>query len=330
MIITRTPFRISFVGGGSDIPEFYQKMPGAVISTSINKYMYISTHDFFDYDMIRIKYSHTETVKSVQDLKHPIVREVLKEFDISGAIEISSNADIPAGCGLGSSSSFTVGLIHNLVTKNGKFFRKDYLAQKACEIEIERLQEPIGKQDQYAASFGGLNVIRFHENGSVKVEPVHLSRKIQQEFESNLFMFYTGMQRSASEILADQQKALPEKERHSVLNNMVGCVDAFADALRYGELDAIGPILRKNWDLKIQLSPKISNSFIQEYYEKGIRSGASGGKLLGAGGGGFLLFYCEKKYQERLKAAMSPLRSLNFKFDSDGSKVLFVSDDQIL
>ncbi|MCK5867749.1 MAG: hypothetical protein KAG14_05055, partial [Mycoplasmataceae bacterium] len=195
MIITRTPFRISFVGGGSDLAAFYEKSQGAVLSTSINKYMYISSHKFFEEDKIRIKYSKTETVNAVADLEHPILRNILERFKITGGLEISSIADVPAGTGMGSSSSFTVGTLHNLSAATGQYATKEQLAQMACDVEINQLQEPIGKQDQYAAAYGGLNVIEFLANGNVNVRPVVMSAETNKALQENLVMYYIGNQR---------------------------------------------------------------------------------------------------------------------------------------
>ncbi len=327
MIITKTPFRISFVGGGSDLKEFYSKSQGAVLSVSINKYMYISSHNFFDDDSFRIKYSQTETVASVEDLQHPIVREALKKFQINGAVEISSNGDVPSGTGLGSSSAFTVGLLHNLYTRKGKYVSKRQLAEEACDIEINRLHEPIGKQDQYGAAIGGLNIFRFNADGTVSIEPVHLKRDLNKKLQNNLLMFYTGQKRSAGSILADQKKETAKADKFKILQEMVGLVDELRDTLYAGDLDGFGRLLHKNWLLKKQITTKISDSFIDDLYEKGLENGALGGKLLGAGGGGFLLFYCNEAEQPKLRQALKDLKELKFKFENDGSRIVYVGDE---
>src|SRR3989344_5167702 len=293
MIITRTPFRISFVGGGSDMEGFYKYSQGAVLSTTINKFMYIYSHNFFDEDKIRVKYSQTETVTDINKLKHPILREVIKKFKIKGALEISSNADVPAGTGLGSSSSFTVGLLHNLYTVFGKFITKEQLARESCDIEINKLKEPIGKQDQYAAAFGGLNLIRFNSSGKVNVEPLHLKKKTYVALQKNLLMFYTGSQRKTASILLEQKNNLNSKGKFEILKKMVELVWELHDSLYNGDLNKFGTILHKNWLLKQQLASKISNPVINDLYDKALKNGAIGGKLLGAGGGGFLLLYCD-------------------------------------
>lgn len=328
MIITKTPFRISFVGGGSDLKEFSSQNQGAVLSATIDKYMYISTHKFFDTDKIRIKYSQTETVVNVDNIKHPIIKEVLKKFKISGAIEISSNADVPAGTGLGSSSSFTVGLLHNLYTLIGKVVTKKQLAEEACDIEIDRLNEPIGKQDQYAAVFGGLNIIKFNTSGSVEVEPIHLKQGIYETLQNNLLMFYVGEQRLSSSILSELKSNMQSQKNADILKKMVELVWDLRDSLYSGELAHFGEIVHKNWILKQQLASNINNTYIDELYKKALKHGAIGGKLLGAGGGGFLLFYCQQDNQKELRAAMAPLRELKFKLENEGSKLIYVGKEE--
>ena len=327
MVITKTPFRVSFVGGGSDLEAFYRHEGGAVLSTTINKFMYISSHTFFDSDRIRVKYSQTETVTNVAELKHPIVREVLKKFKVRGAVEVSSNADVPAGTGLGSSSSFTVGLLHNLYTEAGQFVSKRKLAEEACEIEIEKLKEPIGKQDQYAAAFGGLNVFKFNPDGTVVVELIHLIRETYQSLQRNLLMFYIGEQRKTSLILTEQKSNLQSQKNIDTLKKMVELVWKLRDALHDAELDEFGKILHENWLLKKKLASKISNSVIDTIYDTALENGAVGGKVLGAGGGGFFLFYCDQKNQRRLRNALSSLREMPFRFENEGSKIVYVGDE---
>jgi len=327
MIITKTPFRVSFVGGGSDLEEYYSQRTGAVLSTTINKYMYISSHNFFDDESIRIKYSQTETVKDINNLQHPIAKEVLKKFNINGALEVSSSGDVPSGTGLGSSSSFTVGLLHNLYTRSGKHATKEQLSEEACEIEIEKLGEPIGKQDQYAAAFGGINIFKFNPDGTVNVEQIHLKKEVNKRLQNNLLMFYTGQQRSASEILKQQKKVTGQSDKSKILEEMVGLVWKMRDALYNDELTLFGTILHENWLLKKQITNKISGTFIDEIYERGLKNGAVGGKLLGAGGGGFMLFYCEEENQAKLRKELRDLKEMHFKFDNEGSKVIYVGDE---
>ncbi|MDD2772934.1 MAG: hypothetical protein PHP45_04480 [Elusimicrobiales bacterium] len=329
MIITKTPLRISFVGGGSDMEEFYSRKEGAVLSVAINKYMYLSSHHFFDRDKIRVKYAKTETVADISQLQHPIVREALRQFRINGALEISSNSDVPAGTGLGSSSAFTVGLLHNLYTRSGKFATKETLAAQACDIEINRLGEPIGRQDQYACAYGGLNVVRFMQLGDVMVEPLHLGKQIYKTLQSNLLLFYTGDQRLASAILSEQKKNAAAPDKAEILSRMVELVWKLRDALYSGDLRAFGGLLHENWLLKKRLASGITNPAIDALYEKGLANGASGGKLLGAGGGGFLLFYCEPENQAGLRSAFSDHIEMKFKFDSEGSKVIYAADEYL-
>ncbi len=322
MIITKTPFRISFVGGGSDLEAFYSQSPGAVLSTSINQYMYISSHKFFEEDKIRTKYSQTETVNSLKELKHPILRTALEKFGITGGIEISSISDIPGGTGMGSSSSFTVGLLHNLHVTKSSFASKEMLASEACEIEIDILKEPIGKQDQYAAAYGGLNVIEFHKNGLVSVDPLYLAQDTYNALQDNLCLYYIGNQRSASSILSEQKKNTAQADKFTTLQNMVKLVYELRDVLMKGNLDEFGKLMHENWMMKQQLASGISNPLINELYDVALKNGAIGGKLLGAGGGGFMLFYCPKEKQAKLDEALKQVRRFQFKFEQEGSKLI--------
>lgn len=326
MIITRTPYRISFFGGGSDLEDFYSKSPGAVLSVGINKYMYITSHGFFHPDRIQVKYSVTENVGTLAELAHPIVREILQKFEISGGIEISSIADIPAGTGLGSSSSFTVGILHNMYVQQGKYATKDELAEAACDIEINRLREPIGKQDQYAAAFGGLNIFRFLSSGRVTTEQIYLNKNSSEEFLGHLMLFYTGRQRSASKILQEQKTNMQKQDKISVLKEMVAMVDPGRDALYAGNYTEFGKILHAGWLLKKQLAVKISDDDIDVMYDRALQNGAIGGKLLGAGGGGFMLFCCSPQDRERLRSALPEFKEVPLNFDYEGTKVIYVGD----
>lgn len=328
MIITRTPFRISFVGGGSDMETFYKRHPGAVLSTSINKYMYISSHRFFFPGQVRVKYSETETVNSIDELKHPLLREAMRKTGVTQGIEISSIADIPSGTGMGSSSSFTVGLLHCLYAVKREYVTHEQLALEACEIEIEILGEPIGKQDQYAAAFGGLNIIHFHPNGDVRVEPLYVKNDIYKRLQDNLLMFYVGNQRKASVILAEQKKNASHEEKFNLLRSMVLLVSDLRNCLYTGQLDDFGKIMHENWILKQKLASQITNTQIDDIYKAGIRGGASGGKLLGAGGGGFMLFYCERAKQQKLIEELKPLEKFDFDFEREGSKVIYFADEE--
>lgn len=323
MIITRTPFRVSFCGGGSDIPKFYEKNGGCVLSTGINKYMYITIHKSFD-NTIMLKYSETEIVKHWSEVKHSYYKQMLSDFDLTG-VEIVSTADIPAGTGLGSSSSFTVGALHAMYAYSGKYVSHERLAREACEIEIEKLGQPIGKQDQYAAAFGGLNFYKFNKDGSVSVEPLILKKDQYRRLEENLMMFYTGNVRSASAILKEQIKGISDIDKEKKQIQMCELAYALRDELIAGNIDSMGEILHKNWMLKRELANGISSGMIDGYYEKAMSNGALGGKLLGAGGGGFLLMYVPTERQQRVREALG-LQELKFGFDYQGSTVVYVGD----
>jgi D-glycero-alpha-D-manno-heptose-7-phosphate kinase len=289
--------------------------------------MYISSHRFFEPDKIRVKYSRTETVDNVNELQHPILREIFKEFKISGGLEVSSIADVPSGTGLGSSSSFTVGLLHNLNVQRHRPITKEELAKEACRVEIDLLKEPIGKQDQYAAAYGGLNIIEFKTNGAVAVSPIIVGKETIQELESNLLMFYTGDQRSASAILSEQKANISQQQKFDTLKKMVALVRDASGAIQSNRLDDFGKILHENWLLKKSLASGISNDGINQAYNVALNAGAIGGKLLGAGGGGFLLFYVPQAAHGRVKEALRTLRKFDFKFEQEGSKLIHYSDE---
>jgi D-glycero-alpha-D-manno-heptose-7-phosphate kinase len=325
MIISQTPLRISFAGGGSDLPEFYMHEQGAVISTTIDKYVYLAIHRFFDTDKIQLKYSKTELVDDVSDICHPLFREGLLMYQVNG-VDINSIADIPAGTGLGSSSSFTVGLVHVLNAYKQRYVSQEYLATTACEIEIERLKEPIGKQDQYAAAYGGLNFIRFNCDGSVDVEKIIMQSKTKQQLEKNLIMIYTGDTRSAGVILHRQNEAMRHCDKRRIQQAMVQQAFELKKLLQCNQIDDFGRLLHEGWLLKKTLTAGISNSEIDALYKKGLEAGALGGKLLGAGGGGFILFYCPEEKQALFRKMMSDCRELPFRFDNQGSKIIYMID----
>jgi len=323
MIMTKTPFRVSFAGGGSDLKDFYLKNGyGAVVSTTIDKYMYIMIHPYF-HDKIRIKYSKTEDVNEIDELQHPLVRECLKLVRIEKGIEIASIADVPAGTGIGSSSSFTVCLLHALYAYKGKFVTKERLAKESCKIEIEKVGEPIGKQDQYAASYGGLNYIRFNSDETVFVEPIICNPEVKRKLERNLLMFYVGKERKASQILRKQKENIKQEDKYKNIKKMVELAKEMKDVLNKGYIKNFGEILHKGWVFKKELVDNISNPMLDEYYKKALKAGAVGGKLLGAGGGGFFLFYCEPEYQNAVRKAVN-LRELKFKFENEGSKIVYI------
>jgi len=324
MIITKTPFRMSFCGGGSDLPSFYEQYNGCVLSASINKYMYITIHPYFDPHKTVLKYSKTETVDELYQIEHPIFHYILNEFHIDG-VEITCTADIPSGTGLGSSSTFTVGLLNTLFCYLGKYVSKHELAARACVVEIEKLGAPIGKQDQFAAALGGLNFIRFHQNGEVTHEPVIISRETIKRLEAGLCLFYMGEVRSANKILSEQNQNMRDKSKTDNLIQMCRLTYDMKEALQKGDLSAFGEILNENWRLKRGLATGVTNSRIDEIYEKAIKAGAGGGKLLGAGGGGFFLFYCDEDKQATLNAALN-LRRMPFAFEHDGASIVYIGD----
>ena len=324
MLIARTPFRVSFVGGGSDLPAFCDRQPGAVLSVTIDKSMYLTLHPYFDRSKTLLRYSRTELVENVEAIEHPIFREALKLLDIQGGVEISSTADVPSGTGMGSSSSFTVGLLHVLSAYKAQYPSKDYLGATASHLEIDVLGEPIGRQDQYAAAFGGLNVIEFDKNGEVRVAPVTISRKTFMDLDARLLMFYTGSQRATSSILSDQSKRVAnEEDKFKATAKMVELVYEMRTALYDGDLPAFGELLHRNWELKRSLSKGISNALIDEAYAKALEAGATGGKLLGAGGGGFLLVFAEPEHHPKLRQALSHLDELEFHFSMQGSSIAY-------
>ncbi len=324
MIITKTPFRVSFCGGGSDMADFYREYGGCVLSTSINRYMYITMHPYFDKNKTAVKYSKTEIVDDIAKIDHSIFNYVLNGKKISG-VEIVSTADVPSGTGLGSSSSFTVGLLHTLYCYQGKYVSKARLAEEACVIEIDRLGNPIGKQDQYASAFGGLNFISFHKDDTVSVEPIVTKSETIKTLQDNLIMFYTGITHNANEILAEQKKRLSASDSKSNLVKMCELAKQMKHALENNELSDFGNILNEGWHRKKELSGNISNSRIDEWYDIALNNGALGGKLLGAGGGGFLLFYCSKDRQKKLERALG-LEKFDFAFEHDGSSVIYIGD----
>jgi D-glycero-alpha-D-manno-heptose-7-phosphate kinase len=324
MIGTRTPYRFSFVGGGTDLPEFFNEEPGIVVSVTITKYIYFFLHPYYDETKNLIKYSKTELVERSTDVAHPLVRCALKRFDLPG-LDINSIADIPAGTGLGSSSSFIVGLLHALYTQSGRFVGKEQLASEASHIEIVELNEPIGKQDQYAAAYGGLNRITFFPGGLVKMEPIPLSADAIDRFRKHIMVFYSGQSRDARTVLQDQIKYLTTMSAKRVfLRSMRDLTGPFINSLMSGDFSTSGEILHEGWQKKKELSSRISNDAIDEYYDTAMASGAWGGKLLGAGGGGFLLFIVDLDKRELLRKAMAPLKELDFNFDFFGSSIIFV------
>lgn len=323
MIISRTPLRISFAGGGTDLPVFYKKEAGEVISAAINKYMYVTISKRFD-DTIRLSYTKTEIVSDFNKLRHELVREAMRLAGITAGIEMTTIADIPAkGTGLGSSSSLTVGALNALYAYKGKRIHTNRLAEEACRIEIDIIKEPIGKQDQFIAAYGGLKHFYFKPNGDVVVEPLLVSRKRVKKLEKNLMLFYTNITRKASTILYEQRRN--SVEMFEELRRLKSLVPELRDCLEKEsrDLDDFGRILNKGWELKKKLAHGISNVTIDNYYRKALDAGAIGGKILGAGGGGFLLMYCNPGRQGRVRQALKDLKYMPILFEQEGSKVIY-------
>ncbi len=328
MIITRAPFRVSFCGGGSDLPGFYENYGGCVLSTTIRKYIYLTIQNFFFKERIVLKYSKNENVADFNMIEHRIFRQCLTDFNIKG-VELTSMADIPAGTGLGSSSSFTVALLHLLHTYKGEYVSKYKLAKDACEIEIDKLGEPIGKQDQFAAAFGGLNFFEFMPNGFVRVEPVIMAADSYKKLQNSLLMFYLGGEHSASEILAEQSKNIANEKKAHVQQKMCDITRILKEELQKNNVDAMGELLHENWILKKSLAAGISSKEIDDVYERAISAGATGGKLLGAGGAGFMLFYVPDDKQSSVRETLYNLREMDFEMDNSGASIIHVDRDFI-
>lgn len=327
MVISRTPFRISFFGGGTDYPVWYREKGGAVLATTINKYCYLSCRylpPFFEHKS-RIIYSKIEYIKNSSEIQHPSVRECLRYMEIDKGVEIHHDGDIPARTGMGSSSSFTVGLLHALYALKGIMPTKRQLALDAIRLEQEIMRENVGSQDQAQAAFGGFNYIEFGGKEHIQVRPVTISPDRLEFFQSHLMLFFTGFSRTASEIAAEQVKNTPHKKKE--LTSMLGMVKEALDILNNSnrDLSSFGKLLHESWQLKRNLSPKISTPVIDEIYASALRSGALGGKLLGAGGGGFVLLFAKPEAQPKIKEKLKNLLYVPFRFESLGSQVIFYS-----
>ena len=324
MIISRAPVRISLGGGGTDLRSYYSKYGGFLIAGAIDKYVFLSANKRF-YDSIRLSYSQTEIVNSVSEIKHRIFRGALEFLNMNNGIELVSIADVPANCGLGSSSSFTVSLLNAMHAYKREFISQKQLAEEACHIEIDVLGEPIGKQDQYISAFGGVTTLTFERDGTVIVEPVKMSEAALDELERNILLFHTGIERSASEILSEQNEKSKKDE--------VGIIETLHQikkigletkkAFERGDLDRFGELLDVHWQTKKHLSKKVSSGFIDECYEIAMRNGALGGKIMGAGGGGFFMFYCSGDKAKLINALKEKgLKQMRFRFDFEGAKIL--------
>jgi D-glycero-alpha-D-manno-heptose-7-phosphate kinase len=321
MIITQTPLRISFAGGGTDLADFYKLDGGCVISSAIDKYIYVIIKERFD-DKIRVGYSKTEMVDSIDEIEHELVRECLRKTEISHGVEISTMADIPSeGSGLGSSSSVTVGLLNAMYAYQGEPRPASVLAEEACEIEIDVLGKPIGKQDQYIAAFGNLRLIQFKPTGEVQIDLVDFHPERKRRLSESLMLFYTGVTRKSEDVLGEQKRNIVD--RLLVLRNMRKQAYEIHEALVNGCPDRLGEILHRGWMYKKQLADKISSAPIDEMYEIARKAGAGGGKIAGAGGGGFMLLYCPPERQTAVREALADMKELPFNLERDGTKVIF-------
>ncbi|HZT34173.1 MAG TPA: galactokinase [Bryobacteraceae bacterium] len=327
MIVTRSPLRISLGGGGTDLPSYYREHTGFVMAAAIDKYVYITLHETFEQELI-VKYSKTELVRSIDEVQHPIVREALRLVNLEAPhLEIVSMSDIPAGTGLGSSGSFTVALLRALHAWNKSIVRLQELAEQACHIEIDLLGEPVGKQDQYIATFGGITCFDFQPDGGVRVSPLKLDPETLLNLEDNLLLFFTGFTRSASQILQEQDARTRQGDRgmveHLHVVKQLGLESK--EALEQGDLRRFAALMHRHWEHKKERSGAMTNSRIDAYYELARRHGALGGKLIGAGGGGFLMFYTEDKTRLRRALREAGLREVRLRFDFGGTAVLVQS-----
>jgi len=320
MIITQTPLRISFAGGGTDFRGYYEKEGGAVLSSAIDKYIYVVIKERFD-EKIRVGYTRTEMVGQVDEIEHELVRESMRLTGITGGVEIATMADIPSeGSGLGSSSTVTVGLLNAMYAYQGILVTAETLAQQACQIEIDILGKPIGKQDQYIAAYGSLRRFEFHPDGSVGTHLVSLSEEKRRRFGESLMLFYTGITRNADTILIEQKANIEDKR--ASLDRIKGQVGEVEDCLLSGNINRIGRLLQAGWDWKKQMTDRISTSAIDTLYERALDAGATGGKIAGAGGGGFLMLFCPPSHQASVRAALSEMKELPFSLERDGTKVI--------
>ncbi len=324
MIITRSPLRITLGGGGTDLKSYYQEREGFVISAAIDKYVYIALHQTFQPGII-LKYSEMERVDKPDNVRHPIVREAMKMLGVSDPhLELCSMADIPAGTGLGSSGSFTTALLKALHEYKGDSVGRRRLAEEACEVEIERLESPCGKQDQYVASYGGMNCLTFHPDGYVEVEPLNLSTEVFYGLEDGLMLFFTGYSRHSSDILSEQRNKSEARDADMLANldfvKKLGYESK--QALQNGDLMGFGELMNLHWEHKKKRSQGMSNLKIDEWYDYARQHGAVGGKLIGAGGGGFLMFYTQQKTELRRAMATLGLSEVRFRFERQGTRIV--------
>ncbi len=331
MVISKTPLRISFFGGGTDYPDYYRKHGGAVLSTTIDKYIFTTVNNLsvISDHKYKVTYSKLELCQNVHEIVHPSVRECIKFLKMEGSVEVHTVNHLPARTGLGSSSSFTVGFLNALYALTGRTVSKERLAQESIEVEQNLIGERVGSQDQYAAAYGGLNYIQFRENGgSILIKPVVITSERKKELQDSLMLFYTGIARYANEILEEQIDRTKKEKNNEELAEMKGMTEEGLRILTSGEpLQAFGKLLHKTWESKKKLSSAISNRHLDSIYESAMTAGALGGKLLGAGGGGFLLFFVPKHKQDSVHQTLNGCRKVEFCFEEDGSRIIFVGDD---
>jgi len=321
VIIVQTPLRISFFGGGTDFRDFYGQEGGAVITSAIDKFIFLTIKKRFD-QKLRIGYTLTEMVDRIEDIQHELIREALRKTGILQGVEITTMGDIPsAGSGLGSSSAVTVGALLAMYTYRGEMIPAERLAQEACQIEIDTLNKPIGIQDQYIAAYGGLKFLEFNPHGKVQVSQVDVTGEVIRRLGDSLMLFFTGLTRTAGSILAEQQ--LNINQRMHILRELKSLAFVARDELQNGNLDEFGRLLHCGWELKKRMASKITNGMIDQMYADAVKAGALGGKITGAGGGGFLLLYCPPERQRSVRTALSGLQELPFQLEQDGTKVIF-------
>ncbi|MCL5018795.1 MAG: GHMP kinase [Candidatus Pacearchaeota archaeon] len=320
MIISKTPLRISFCGGGTDLKEYWEDHEGAVISSAINRNIFVIVKDRIDSE-IWLKYSENEITKKLDDVKHTRWKECMKMTGVIKGVELACLSDIPKGSGLGGSSAFTVGSLNALHTLDGRHKSAKELAEEATKIEIDILKEPIGPQDQYATAYGGLNLIEFKKDGNVLVNPIIISNTLRNNLFSNLLLFNTGITRDASFVLSEQKKET--KSKTEILHKMKESAYSSRDALYSSDLRKFGELLHQNWEYKKNMASNISNNSIDEYYNIARKAGAIGGKICGAGAGGFLLFYVEPEKQDKVRLALKSLKEVPMNFESSGSKIIY-------
>jgi len=321
MIIVQTPLRVSFFGGGTDFPSYFKEEGGCVLSTAIDKYIFVTIKERFD-RKLRVGYTKTEMVNSLEEIHHELIREAFKKTGIRCGVEITTMGDIPSeGSGLGSSATVTVGALHAMYSMLGELVQAEQLAREACEIEIDILGKPSGVQDQYIAAYGGFRFMEFKKSGEILTERISLPKELRKKLNENTMLFFTGVTRRSSTVLKEQKHKI--RERLAILSEMKHIAHIARDEMINGKVDRLGDLLHESWMLKKQLASQISNNTLDEIYCAARKAGAVGGKISGAGGGGFLLLYCPHDRQDCVRRALTGLQELPFKMEPDGSKVIF-------